>query len=256
MDIYLSTQPFRSVADAYNVGKAVGYDGLELFMRPSGRFSLRTLRGQLTPSQLDFIKVVHAPTGKWHAFGFASLLQKGLDLAAQAHAPLVNIHPPSRRWFIGGKLTQDMQFESISTALDGTQKRVAIEVVGPDTKKEHRLRRPYRHPKQWRDDILRLQLWATVDTTHLAAWGENPVEYLRALRERVAHIHASDYDPYTKQQHCIIGRGSLDWRDVMAAAQVYCPEATLTVELSSRYTGKELTDGVIESLIVLEKQLR
>jgi sugar phosphate isomerase/epimerase/8-oxo-dGTP pyrophosphatase MutT (NUDIX family) len=41
----------------------------------------------------------------------------------------------------------------------------------------------------------------TLDTTHVATWGLDPLEYYHDLRERIAHIHISNYDVASRVQH-------------------------------------------------------
>lgn len=52
-----------------------------------------------------------------------------------------------------------------------------------------------------------------LDTTHWGTWGVEPVEVYRALRERVAHVHLSDYDG---REHRLPGKGKLRLWELLA----------------------------------------
>jgi sugar phosphate isomerase/epimerase len=40
-----------------------------------------------------------------------------------------------------------------------------------------------------------------LDTTHLGTWGIDPLEFYRANRDRIAHVHLANYDFATGTEH-------------------------------------------------------
>lgn len=50
----------------------------------------------------------------------------------------------------------------------------------------------------------------TLDTTHLASWGLNPMDVYSRLRSRVAHVHISNYDSASRAGHRAPQDGDVD----------------------------------------------
>ena len=68
----------------------------------------------------------------------------------------------------------------------------------------------------------------TLDTTHLGTWGLDPVRVYRQLRERIVHVHLSDYDG---REHRRPGGGRLPLAELLQALA------------RDRYTGTVSIEG-------------
>ena len=60
------------------------------------------------------------------------------------------------------------------------------------------------------DDKLRV----CFDTNHLL--GENPIDFIKAIGDKIVTMHVSDYD-FKNERHWLPGEGLLDWQSVLAA---------------------------------------
>ena len=68
-------------------------------------------------------------------------------------------------------------------------------------------------------DVLELlsandKLVACFDTNHLL--GENPIEFIKAVGDKIVTLHVSDYD-FKNERHWLPGEGMVDWNSILAA---------------------------------------
>jgi sugar phosphate isomerase/epimerase len=74
----------------------------------------------------------------------------------------------------------------------------------------------------------------TLDTTHLGTWGLDPLAVYRELRERVAHVHLSNYDG---REHRSPPDGRLRLEDLLQALARDGYQGAITVECHTRCVG-------------------
>ena len=56
------------------------------------------------------------------------------------------------------------------------------------------------------------KLRSCFDTNHLL--GENPLDYIRAIGNRIVTVHVSDYD-FINERHWLPGEGKNDWNGIL-----------------------------------------
>jgi sugar phosphate isomerase/epimerase len=72
-----------------------------------------------------------------------------------------------------------------------------------------------------------------VDTTEVMEGGENPIEFIRAMKEAPCHLHISDFGGGKK--HLPMGEGEIDWKEFFSALREKNYRGYYTLEPSYRY---------------------
>jgi sugar phosphate isomerase/epimerase len=82
----------------------------------------------------------------------------------------------------------------------------------------------------WFNTVAELERFShlTLDTTHLGTWGLDPLAAYERLRERVAHVHLSNFDD---QEHRLPDAGRLPLAELLRAMARDGYAGTITVEL-------------------------
>lgn len=234
MKILLSTRnlsPHR-VAKAANL---LGFDGLELVMQTKAK------RGEWSLDGVKRIGAIHGPSRKpGHSHnGFTSILDDTISLALSLGVSIVNIHPPSAHEDVGGRQHVLDGIEEIRERMDDRPDvTVCYEVLAMPTKPNHFFEQPYKNPRDWLSDVKKYELNATLDTTHLASWGEDPATFVRSLGHRLRHVHVSDYSSKGKEkQHLFPGEGEIDWPPFFEAlrSEERYREISITIEPGNRF---------------------
>ncbi len=204
-----------------------GFDGIEIMCdpRPITRdpAALQALSEQYTLP----ILTLHSPFLKlalpdWEdAQDEVSRVCRTLQLAERLNAESIVVHLP---WRIGVKqfwlsshfVSVPWPFErrynrmkmwianELAAVQRGTPVRIAIENMPVRS-----LLGLHINASWWNsiDEWSRVHDWLTLDTTHWGTLGINPVDAYRAARERVQHVHLSNYDG---REHRLPHRGHLD----------------------------------------------
>jgi sugar phosphate isomerase/epimerase len=163
-----------------------------------------------------------------------------IDLAVKLEARTVVVHLPQRagwltvtanhqRWrlpwrspYAGVKKWMEDELPRIQAA---TPVRIALENM-PTTQIFGRAVDP-----TWWNEIdtwAQVHLWLTLDTTHWATKGVNPVDAYRAAMGRVTHIHLSNYDGY---EHRLPHKGQLDLGGFLRTLTADNYRGTISLEL-------------------------
>jgi sugar phosphate isomerase/epimerase len=71
----------------------------------------------------------------------------------------------------------------------------------------------------------------TLDTTHLGTWGQDPVEVYRRVKERVSHVHLSNFNG---QEHRRLQDGHLPLADLLHAMRDDAYQGAIVVELNPK----------------------
>lgn len=85
----------------------------------------------------------------------------------------------------------------------------------------------------------RVHTWLTLDTTHWATRGIDPLEAYSAAKSRICHVHLSNYDGY---EHRLPYQGDLDLGALLRAMAADGFGGTISVEVHPEVLG--FTDGV------------
>ena len=94
------------------------------------------------------------------------------------------------------------------------------------------------------DDLTRFP-HLTLDTTHLGTWGMDPVEVYGRLRERVVHVHLSNYDG---KEHRLPSQGSLPLGQLLQRMAKDGYQGTISVEIDPSAVKVEDEPAVLEAL--------
>jgi len=78
------------------------------------------------------------------------------------------------------------------------------------------------------DEWSRIHDWLTLDTTHWATKGVNPLDAYRAANGRVCHVHLSNFDGH---EHRLLHTGRVDLGSLLRALAADCYAGTISVEL-------------------------
>lgn len=233
MKILLSTRD-QDPKDVELLANDFGFAGLEVNI-PSRREDIG--HKQWTIKGVKTIQAIHAPIGKYDQKNFTLAVHDALFIAKKANIGIVNIHPPSAHKKCGGRQNVVRGIKIIKKM---TQRypniAICYEVLAKPTKDYHVLEQAYESPEYWLADVKEFNLNATLDTTHIASWGEDPALFVTRLGNHLRHIHISDYSKADERQHLFPGEGDIDWLSFFEAVKsLNRPNLHLTFEQSSRY---------------------
>ncbi|MDZ7704952.1 MAG: sugar phosphate isomerase/epimerase [Trueperaceae bacterium] len=200
-----------------------GFDGIEVMC--DNRYSTRDPAYLLElSSRYNLpILVLHTPFGNrvsgWSGRGAIAMIEQTLELAEYLDAETIVVHLPlwlTRARFSSPQLRFSLPWwqpsgplrrwltQTLPTLQQQTPVHIAIENM-PARKVWGRTLNPawYNSVAAWSRVHDRL----TLDTTHWATFGVNPLEPLAQAGDRVAHIHLSNFDG---REHRLPHRGLLD----------------------------------------------
>jgi sugar phosphate isomerase/epimerase len=233
-------------AQCFELAAEAGFDGIEIMC--DQRWSTRDPEYLRRLSQRTGLPVLAAHTPfsfrlpGWPRYDDQiAVVQATLVLAEAVGAAVQVIHLPQRvghliamsgRWQamipwgnLYGKLRGWMADGGLAEAQAATTVRFCIENM------------PARHGLGRRWNFCHwntLDAWPgvhrhlTLDTTHWATWGVDPLDAYRAANGRVAHIHLSNFDG---REHRLPHRGDLDLGGFLRAISADGYAGTITVEL-------------------------
>lgn len=241
----------HSLRQTEQFARELGYDGIELMLPPRHRRggALET-QGEIT--SLSTVRVVHAPNDFYDAARFRSSLTDALTAAQAVGAPVVTIHPASA--YFGGRRNVEQGIALIKDLERSSGIVIGYEVlaraVGTDSGWHTHIakQQPYRTLAEWLGDVRRYHLAATLDTCHVATWGEDPARYIETLGKRLVHVHFSDYDQRGAREHLIPGHGGIALSSFLRTLADRAPEMTVTVEVNPCTTPAESVRSAHESI--------
>lgn len=236
MKFLLSTRQHDPVSMALTASE-VGFYGIELVM-PNRRDE--TVGKEIPRNGITHADAIHAPNDYYDEIRFRSALWDAIQVAILKKATIVTIHPASAAPKFGGR----QNVEACIALLKEAQRQypgitLCYEVLAKPTKRRHELEKAYKSPADWCADVLKYGLAATLDTTHIASWGEDPAKYIRLLGNHVRHVHLSDYLKKTGEQHLFPKDGDIDWASVFfALEEINNPNLMITFEPSGKFDLK------------------
>jgi len=239
-----------SVEDAIRDIGSVGYQGTEMFDGNVAAYAdnPERLTSLLQASTLELVSVYTGAN-----FIFADILpeemwriRRAAELAQQFGASRLVVGGGARR----AAGTADDDYKRLAEGLD----RVA------DIAESHGLEASY-HPHlttivESPEEIARVldtsRIGFCPDTGHLAAGGGDPAALIRAYPDRLRYVHLKDWspDPFDWKP---LGRGVLDFRDIITAVSESGYDSWLMVELDT-YDGHpreaaEISKRYLDSLL-------
>jgi sugar phosphate isomerase/epimerase len=137
----------------------------------------------------------------------------------------------------GGRQNILQGIQAIKETSQQHELMICYEIV-PKTHRQKQIdeeEKSYPSVQAWCDDVIEHNLVATLDTTHIATWDENPATYVPLLGKRLKHVHVSDYSS-EDGQHLFIGEGKINWAEFFSALKQHQSEDMYIVfEPGSRF---------------------
>ncbi len=196
----------ESTAHAFAWAARLGYDAVEVMVGIDALSQQISAVRQLSEHHRVPICAVHAPcllftqrvwgTDPW------GKLERSAEMAHEVGADVVVVHPPFR-WqkdyaagFVNG----------IAALEESTGLAFAVENMYPwrARKRQAEMYLPGRDPSE--ENYAN----TTVDVSHAAIAGDDPLAMARRLGGRLRHVHLTDGSGSVKDEHLVPGRGVMD----------------------------------------------
>lgn len=222
----------RPIEQAFALLAETGFDGIEVMVTndPDSQEAGR-LRGLSEDHGLPVL-AVHAPfllmsRRVWGRDPIGKI-ERAVELALRVGAPVVVVHPPYR-WQTAYRAWLDQESSAAARAWGI---RIAVENMFPLRVRGRSLARF--HARQSLEELERFE-GVTLDTSHLAVAGLDPVEAIDRLGERLAHVHLSNNAGRGWDSHSLLDEGILDLGRVLEtlAARAYRGAISLEIDLRS-----------------------
>lgn len=229
------------------LAREVGFDGIELLLPPVATYTPEYITG------LTSVSAIHAPIAAYDVHEYEAALALSLSVAKDLGAQVVNIHPSALSRGGEENVAAGLRVLKRLQALN-REVLICYEVLPKPLKEHHKLQQGYKRPRHWLLDVVQYIQPATLDTTHIASWGEALPDYVKRLGSYLRHIHISDYDPDTGQ-HLFLGEGSIDFTSFFQAVKELPHADTLcvTFEPGRRFNLLKNKDRLAASLEIIRK---
>ena len=195
----------ESTAHAFGYAASVGYDAVEVMVIDSLSQDISTVK-ELSEHHAMPVVAIHAPVllftqRVWGTQPWGKL-ERSAEMAAAVGAEVVVVHPPFRwqreyaRDFVNGIAALE-ESSGIAFAVENmypwraSRRGVEMYLPGWDPSTE-----PYAN--------------TTIDLSHAAIAGDDPVAMAERLGERLRHVHLTDGSGSPKDEHLVPGRGAMD----------------------------------------------
>jgi len=223
----------ESTASGFELASRLGYDAVEVMVSiDEVSQDIEAVRHLAEYHELP-VCAVHAPCllitqRVWGTEPWAKL-EKSAVMARELGAPVVVVHPPFRwqrdyaRNFV----------EGIAQLEIDTGVQFAVENMYP-----------WRAPR--RDVQAYVPGWnpvehefsnVTIDLSHSATSGDNPVEMAVTLGDRLAHVHLADGSGSAKDEHLVPGRGNQPCAEFLEYCAASNFRGSIVVEINTRRSG-------------------
>jgi sugar phosphate isomerase/epimerase len=240
----------RPLDQAFALISETGFDGLEVMVTsdPDSRDAGR-IRGLSEDHGLPVL-AVHAPflLMSRRVWGHDPIgkIERAVELALRVGAPVVVVHPPYR-WQSAYRRWLD---EQSSAAARAWGVRIAVENMFPLRVRGRSLGRF--HARQSLEELERFDA-VTLDTSHLAVAGLDPVEAIDRLGERLAHVHLSNNAGRGWDSHSPLDEGVLDLGRVLEslAERGYRGAISLEVDLRNHIRDERVVREVLAASVEL-----
>lgn len=232
-------------AYAFDLAERFGYDGVEVMVWTDPITQEAGALSALAQLHDVPVRAVHAPTlllsqrlWGWEPWG---KVDRSIELAADVGADVVVVHPPFR-W----------QREYAASFVEGIEERqgrrgvrLAVENMFPWRARNSEMQAYLPH---W-DPTEQSYRHVTLDISHAATAGVDPVLLTADLGERIAHVHLSDSFGSFRDEHLVPGRGSQPVAEVLDQLETIDYRGAITLEVSTRKMEREEREtALLESL--------
>jgi len=195
----------ESTATVFSYASRLGYDAVEIMVAIDALSQSAGKLRHLADYHEMPICAIHAPCllltqRVWGTEPWAKL-ERSAELAHEVGADVVVVHPPFRwqKEYAGGFV------EGIAELEESTGIAFAVENMYPwraTSRREMEVYLPGWDPSE--------QSYAntTIDLSHAATAGSDPVDMARRLGDRLRHVHLTDGSGSAKDEHLVPGRGN------------------------------------------------
>lgn len=229
---------FALIADA-------GFTGVEVMVTKDPATQDPRLLRDLAGEHGLRIDAVHAPflliTRKVWGTDPVGKIYRAIELAEEADAPLVVVHPPYR-WQTEYRRWLDERLPGLERA---TGVRVAVENMFPLRVRGRRLGAV--HAKQ---SLEELEAFPDIvfDTSHAAVAGLDLLETLPRLSDRLAHVHLSNNAGKGWDSHLPVDEGVLELDTFLQALSADGYAGAVSLELDLRRSLSD--DGLLREALI------
>ena len=260
-------------AESFALAAEAGYDGIEIMC--DDRYGTRDpdyLRRLSEQYKLPVL-VAHTPfspklPGWRDGEDQTARIYRTLELAEALGCESIVVHVPNKLWYgslnvgshafnfpwltpFGG--VKDWIEHSLADVQRGTRVKIALENM--PTRRLWGMNRDW----AWWNQVetwSSAHEWLTMDTTHWATKGIDPLEAYRAAGKRICHIHLSNYNG---QEHQLPQQGILDLAGLLATLAADGYDGTISLEVHPHVleyqNGDALRRNLRESLIFCRENL-
>jgi sugar phosphate isomerase/epimerase len=219
-----------SCAATFEIAARLGYDGVEVMVWTDPVSQDPQALRRLSEHHGLPIVSLHAPTllvtqRVWGTDPWPKL-RTACEVAAAAGAGTVVVHPPFRwqREYARGFAIGVAELASEYGV------RVAVENMYPWRARGRELMAYLPH---W-DPVGQPYEHVTLDTSHTATAGVDPIAMADALGERLVHLHLADGSGSAKDEHLVPGRGSQPCAELLERLTAQGWAGNVVVEVSTR----------------------
>jgi sugar phosphate isomerase/epimerase len=246
----------RPLDQAFALIAQTGFDGVEIMVTsdPDTQDAAR-IRGASEDHGLPVV-AVHAPfllmSRRVWGRDPVGKIERAVELALRVSAPIVVVHPPYR-WQPAYRRWLD---QSSSAAAKAWGVRIAVENMFPLRVRGRSVARF--HARQTLGDLERFDA-VTLDTSHLAVAGLDPVEAIDRLGNRLAHVHLSNNAGRGWDSHSLLDDGVLDLGRVLETLATRGYRGAVSLEIDLRAHNKDeatLRSALTRSREICESRLR
>jgi sugar phosphate isomerase/epimerase len=220
----------ESTASAFELAVAVGYDAVEVMvgLDPISQ-DTEALRHLVEYHGLP-VCAVHAPCllitqRVWGSDPWVKL-ERSVEMAASLDAATVVVHPPFRWQRDYAKAF----VEGVAAMEDNSGVAIAVENMYPwrATRRELQAYMPGWNP------VEHGYANVTMDLSHCAIAGVDPLEMMAELGGRLRHVHMTDASGSARDEHLVPGRGSQPCGEVLERLAEEDFEGDVVLEINTR----------------------
>jgi sugar phosphate isomerase/epimerase len=235
----------ESTAHAFAYAASVGYDAVEIMVIDALSQEISSVK-QLSDHHAMPVVAIHAPVllftqRVWGTQPWGKL-ERSAEMAAAVGAEVVVVHPPFRwqreyaRDFVNGIAALE-ESSGIAFAVENmypwraSRRGVEMYLPGWDPSTE-----PYAN--------------TTIDLSHAAIAGDDPIAMADRLGERLRHVHLTDGSGSAKDEHLVPGRGSVGAANFLRhlAGAGFAGEIVVEINTRKATTRAERETDLRESL--------
>jgi sugar phosphate isomerase/epimerase len=232
VDVALSTASVypESTATAFELAGRIGYSAIEVMVGIDPVSQDISAVKHLSDYHEIPVCAVHAPCllitqRVWGSEPWGKL-ERSAEMATSLGAGVVVVHPPFRwqRDYAGGFVAGIAELEA------STGVTFAVENMYPWRARGREL---LAYAPSW-DPVGEAYAHVTLDLSHTATAGSDPVEMATLLGDRLAHLHLADGSGSARDEHLVPGRGGQPCAEVLGLLGGRGYDRSVVVEINTR----------------------